>query len=290
MGRDAVGRDAVGRDAGAVGPGAVGLGEGGLPPELSAEEALWEVEVAAGARDRGWIGALVSSEERAGRAVAVARRWLLDPLAERRALAVHLARAVGARGLCEALCEALEASPEGWRGVVNPLWAAEPAPPPPPGDGVSRFPSPRLTFCAPTLAESALACLAALAPSAHPARERASRWALAEAAALWGRGAVEEAAPLARLAWETRDPRAPLLPLAPYAPLLLSLHPELAEPLALRLALLCPHEAPALCAALAPLPPSAARDAFARALQKQLGRVGRVRLWVECRGALAGRG
>jgi hypothetical protein len=250
----------------------------------------WEEEVAREALSRAWVGGLVSSEGRAARAIELARRWLDDPSALRRALALHLARAVGARGLCGAICEALEGSPALWRGVSNPLWEVEDrsdrSEAPPPGDGVSRFPPTRRAFCAPTLAESALSCVAALAPSAHPARQRASQWALAEAAALWDGGALEEAAPLALLAWENRDPRASLLPLAPYARALLSLRPELAEPLALRLALLSPHEAPALCAALAALPPSAPRHAFERALRKQLGRVGRVRLWVECRGLL----
>jgi hypothetical protein len=60
-----------------------------------------------------------------------------------------------------------------------------------------------------------------------------------------------------------------------------------AEVLALRLALIATEQAEETCAALTELPIDQKRQ-FATHLEKQLKRVGKIKLWVHCRKALFG--
>lgn len=153
-------------------------------------------------------------------------------------------------------------------------------------DGVSHFAPLQEVYAHSTLGESALTLIAEIAPPRHPARRAALNFidahlqmsSLDEARRDW----------LSTWLWDHLDMREGLAPLLPYARQILQGHPERAELLAVRLALITPDEALDVCQALQSLPQSE-RASFGSLLERQLKRVGKISLWVGCREALAGR-
>lgn len=143
-------------------------------------------------------------------------------------------------------------------------------------DGVSAF-AVQVPFHAyPTLAETALRGLFYLSPHAHPARAQGLSWGLS---------ALNTEPLLITTLWEAWPAERSLLPLKPHLGDLLTQSPSEGRALAVRLALLHPDEALELCEALSELEEVNLGPLY-EALHKQLLRVKRVRLWVECREAL----
>lgn len=150
-------------------------------------------------------------------------------------------------------------------------------------DGVSQFAELRDLYAHPTLAESALMLIAELAQPGHAARQVGSRYVSDHLSS--PDVDPRQRAWLATWLWDHLDPRGTLEPLLPHARSCLSGHPRRIEALAVRLALLIPHEAISACEAMRSLS-EAERALFSARLERQLKRVGRVKLWVQCRETL----
>ncbi|MCB9538840.1 MAG: hypothetical protein H6704_21610 [Myxococcales bacterium] len=120
----------------------------------------------------------------------------------------------------------------------------------------------------------ALAFVERAAPPRSALRRRALAWALTQPA-------------LQLAAWRGLGMEHPDL-LVPHLPDVLAAAPELADPLATRLALVHTDHCEAACRALAPAPEDL-RRAFAAPLEKHLRRIFAIKKWVACRRALFGR-
>ena len=224
-----------------------------------------------------WVRAAVSNPQFAHAVITIADDWLDHVSSLKRALSLHFLRALGARGRCDRVSRVLTQRPSDWLFIVNPLSelneeASSLIEDSTSEDGVSFFPPRKVYFFEETLAETALQLLITLCPPQHSARERAIDWALAEdSLTVW--------------AWDAWAPQRPHLPLLPSAFRILTDSEEWCEALALRLALFHPQEAPIFCEQLRELEPPR-KSVFERTLEKQLRRVGKIKLWVRCRQSL----
>ena len=163
-------------------------------------------------------------------------------------------------------------------------------------DGVSAFAPMSSLYARPTLGESALVLIAELAPPGHPAKQQALRYASSHLS-LYTRSAltpertiddqnhVHLTSWLTTWLWDHLDIRDELTPLLPHASRCLQGSEERQTSLAIRLALIRPQDALEMCQALKTLDLEE-RKTFATLLEKQLKRVGKIRLWVACRQAL----
>lgn len=125
-----------------------------------------------------------------------------------------------------------------------------------------------------TLGHRALAFVERAAPPRSALRRRALAWALEQPA-------------LRLAAWRGLGMEHPDL-LIPHLAEVLRAAPELADPLATRLALVHTEHCEAACRALAAAPEDLRRD-FAAPLEKHLRRIFAIKKWVACRQALFGR-
>jgi hypothetical protein len=195
---------------------------------------------------RAWLVRAAVSDAAFADAVLAAADGLLAGDAP--AVALHLYRALAARTRLAHVAAAFTADPPRFVGVPDALAPGR------------------------TLAQTALAFVADVAPRAHPARELLRRAM-----------AVPE---LRREAWQALadDGEGPL----PHLADLIREHPQLAGPVATRYALVHTPLCEAAARAAAALPDEPKR-AFGAALQKHLMRIHAVRRWVECRRILFGR-
>jgi hypothetical protein len=224
-----------------------------------------------------WVRAAVSNPVFAHAVISIADGWLDHASAFKRALSLHYLRALGARGCCERVSKTLTQRPYDWLFIINPLFELNEEARPlmedsTSEDGVSFFPPRKIYFVEETLAETALQLLITLCPPQHIARESAIDWALTEPSlTVW--------------AWDAWAPQRAHLPLLQSALKVLNESEEWCEALALRLALFHPQEAPIFCEHLKALH-SPQKHIFERTLEKQLRRVGKIKLWVHCRKSL----
>lgn len=156
-------------------------------------------------------------------------------------------------------------------------------------DGVSHFPPLKRLYAENTMAETALNLVQDIALSIDPIRDKLLRLVndyLSKFSACDDTETVVRSNSLKDWLWsQWRDG------IQDEAMLLIAYQsvkdqPKRAETLALRLALLSPQLAERACSSLKALP-NDQKLSFAVALEKQLKRVGRIKLWVSCRTALA---
>jgi hypothetical protein len=151
--------------------------------------------------------------------------------------------------------------------------------------------SPALYVATPHLTHTALALLLELTPRAHPRYAESLSWASERL----GSVSVETTLyiPLLRLVWRAWPAERPLLELSPHLSALLCDDPTQGEPLATRLALFHPEHALEVCEVLARALQTNTLtlntlNPFMSALEKQLLRVGKVKVWAHCRRLVRG--
>lgn len=196
-----------------------------------------------------WVRAAVVHASFAGDVITACTAMLAAEAPEARSVAIQVGRALLARALTTPLAAAILAD--------DPAFAATPDP------GRPGW----------TLAQSALALVAEVASPGHREARAALRHAL-------GRP------DLMALAWRVvggEDADAVL----PHLPELLRTHPELADEVGTRFALLFTDRCEEAAQAAAGLP-EATRRALGAALEKHLLRIHAVKRWVACRRALFG--
>ena len=219
---------------------------------------------------------------------------ILCPL--RLGLSLHYIRSLGARHLLSGLIEALIKSGEDkrsdWFGIMNPLFeerdietnsrailtARESK-----RDGVSSFQTLAPLFAATTLGITALDTVALLATREHPSREASIQYVSERLQ----RGDLEatDHQYVQSWLWDYADLNRDLDSLLPVTVHLLSEKPSRSDILAIRLALLSPESAAAVCESLRGLN-GELKSRFLSSLEKQLKRVGKISLWVRCREAI----
>ena len=213
----------------------------------------------------------VMDPQRCDELSALALSWL-DEATKRRALALHLIRALNLRASALELSARLD---QGWIGQANPLYGLS-ATASLELDGVSRFASPVAYHASPTLAETALRVCYDLIPQAHPRYQEALSWGLSSS---------DHEPQLLRPLWEAWPAHERLTPLLPHLKTLLSADPSIGRALAIRVALFHPNDAPIITEGLSGLDLESLAP-FRESLEKQLMRVKRVKLWVTCRESL----
>ena len=228
-------------------------------------------------------------------------------------LTLHYIRGLSGRHLLDHLGEALSAClahdvhDRCWMEIANPLYGITPASPwlesrltvESLRDGVSEFAPLQSLYARPNLGESALALIAELAPPGHPAKQQALRYASAHLSRYTEQSSstirldddhdVPEAHShldwLTSWLWDHLDVRDELTPLLPHAARCVRNSAHRQQALAIRLALIRPEDASRVCQALTSLELTD-RQSFSKLLEKQLKRVGKIKLWVLCRQTL----
>ena len=235
----------------------------------------------------------------------------------KQALAMHYIRALGARQLLNLVYQNLEKHSKqneafvdddsleiskqasekaiSWFAIKNPLfsanlddsaWHNELSIVEHKRDGVSNFPPLKRLYAGETMAETALNLIHEIALSIDPIREQLLRLVnsyLASRSNLTSHQFIAQDDKLRDWLWAQEGIQDEAMLLIAYQSI--KDRPERAETLALRLALISPHLAEKACSNLQALP-NDQKLIFATALEKQLKRVGKIRLWVSCRTAL----
>ena len=153
---------------------------------------------------------------------------------------------------------------------------------------MSRFAHLAPLFSESSLGYTALSLIGDLSISGHPAMGRALAHVSAHLSASVGDRfytetlSADDKLRLSAWLWDHLDLKADLTPLLPVASECLNGRSDRAEVLAIRLALLSPESATLICQSLVSLELEQ-RQRFAMMLEKQLKRVGKIRLWVSCR-------
>ena len=224
-------------------------------------------------------------------------------------LSMHYIRGLSGRHLLMLLSEALsrchhhdEHIQSCWMDIDNPLNEDHPTSPwyqarlndEQRRDGVSTFAPMNSLYARSSLGKSALVLIADLAPPGHPAKQQALQYASAhlslytelsdslDPSTRYESHEVPLIPWLTSWLWDHVDIRDELTPLLPHASRCVQGSEQRQQALAIRLALIRPQDAEEICQALQSLE-FKERQNFAKLLEKQLKRVGKIRLWVACR-------